>query len=156
MGADCIQVRAHKETKRASETHEQTAFRLEQSRLHMASVRASETCEQTDLSKIGYTWQAREPLKHRIKHLEKSMSCKRNRCLSVESAIFHYILPYSDTYDQFQFQTVCPVTNNGTLIDHVYYRNPFSSSSCNTIIDGHDTYYSDHDTVYYSIPFIDF
>ena len=35
----------------------------------------------------------------------------------------------------------------------VYYRNPFFSSSSNTIIEFHDTYYSDHDTVYYSIPF---
>lgn len=49
-----------------------------------------------------------------------------------------------------------PTTAQGTLIDHVYYRNPFSSSSSNTIIEVHDTYYSDHDTVYYSIPITDF
>ena len=35
-------------------------------------------------------------------------------------------------------------TAQGTLIDHVYYRNPYLSSEV------HDTYYFDHDTVYYS------
>ena len=49
-----------------------------------------------------------------------------------------------------------PTTAQGTLIDHVYYRNPFSSSHSNTVVQVHDTYYSDHDTVYYSIPFTDF
>ena len=49
-----------------------------------------------------------------------------------------------------------PTTAQGTLMDHVYYRNPFFSSSSNTTIEVHDTYYSDHDTVYYSMPFIDF
>ena len=49
-----------------------------------------------------------------------------------------------------------PTTAQGTLIDHVYYKNPFSSSHSNTIVQVHDTYYSDHDTVYYSIPFTDF
>ena len=58
---------------------------------------------------------------------------------------------------KFSFKQVVqsPTTAQGTLIDHVYYRNPFFSSSSNTIIEVHDTYYSDHDTVYYSIPFTD-
>jgi len=42
-----------------------------------------------------------------------------------------------------------PTTTQGTLIDHVYYRNP----SSNVVLEVHDTYYSDHDTVYCSIPF---
>ena len=41
----------------------------------------------------------------------------------------------------------CPTTAQGTLIDHIYYNNP----SSRVIIEIHDTYYSDHDTVYCSI-----
>ena len=41
-----------------------------------------------------------------------------------------------------------PTTDKGTLIDHVYYNKPTSD----IILQVHDTYYSDHDTVYYSIP----
>ena len=44
-----------------------------------------------------------------------------------------------------------PTTAQGTLIDHVYYRNPTLSSY--TIVEVQDTYYSDHDTVYCKIPF---
>ena len=40
-------------------------------------------------------------------------------------------------------------TAQGTLIDHVYYKNQSSS----IIVQVQDTYYSDHDTVYCSIPF---
>ena len=42
-----------------------------------------------------------------------------------------------------------PTTDQGSLIDHVYYRNP----SRNITVEVQDTYYSDHDTVYCSIPF---
>ena len=42
-----------------------------------------------------------------------------------------------------------PTTPQGTLIDHVYYRNP----SANIIVQVQDTYYSDHDTVYCGVPF---
>ena len=40
-----------------------------------------------------------------------------------------------------------PTTSKATLIDHVYYNRP----SDNTIVQVHDTYYSDHDAVYCSI-----
>ena len=40
----------------------------------------------------------------------------------------------------------CPTTPQGTLIDHVYIRNTTA------IVHVQDTYYSDHDTVYCSIP----
>ena len=39
-------------------------------------------------------------------------------------------------------------TAKATLIDHVYYHRP----SSDIIVQVHDTYYSDHDTVYCSIP----
>ena len=42
-----------------------------------------------------------------------------------------------------------PTTDQGSLIDHVYYRNP----SRNITAEVQDAYYSDHDTVYCSIPF---
>ena len=42
-----------------------------------------------------------------------------------------------------------PTTDQGSLIDHVYYRNP----SRNITVEVQDTYFSDHDTVYCSIPF---
>ena len=45
-----------------------------------------------------------------------------------------------------------PTTAQGTLIDHVYYRNPFIDPASSAIIQVQDTYYSDHDTVYCSIP----
>ena len=45
-----------------------------------------------------------------------------------------------------------PTTAQGTLIDHVYYRNPCTNVSSNAILQVQDTYYSDHDTVYCSIP----
>ena len=41
-----------------------------------------------------------------------------------------------------------PTTANGTLIDHVYC----SNVPGNTIVEVQDTYYSDHDTVYCSLP----
>ena len=41
-----------------------------------------------------------------------------------------------------------PTTANGTLINHVYY----NQSTSEIIMQVHDTYYSDHDTVYGSIP----
>ena len=41
-----------------------------------------------------------------------------------------------------------PTTANGSLIDHVYC----SNVPDNTIVEVQDTYYSDHDTVYYSLP----
>ena len=41
-----------------------------------------------------------------------------------------------------------PTTDRGTLIDHIYY----NRSSDDIIIEVCDTYYSDHDTVYCSIP----
>ena len=41
-----------------------------------------------------------------------------------------------------------PTTVKGTLIDHVYYNRPTSD----IIVEVYDTYYSDHDTVYCSIP----
>lgn len=41
-----------------------------------------------------------------------------------------------------------PTTDRGTMIDHVYYNRP----SGRAIVQVHDTYYSDHDTVYCSIP----
>ena len=41
-----------------------------------------------------------------------------------------------------------PTTAKGTLIDHVYYNRPTSD----IIVEVCDTYYSDHDTVYCSIP----
>ena len=40
-----------------------------------------------------------------------------------------------------------PTTDRGTLIDHVYYNRP----SDDAVVQVHDTYYSDHDTVYCSI-----
>ena len=46
-----------------------------------------------------------------------------------------------------------PTTAQGTLIDHVYYRNPFFTPSSSAIIQVQDTYYSDHDTVYCNIDF---
>ena len=42
-----------------------------------------------------------------------------------------------------------PTTPQGTLIDHVYCRNPPG----NVMIQVNDTYYSDHDTIYFSLPF---
>lgn len=41
-----------------------------------------------------------------------------------------------------------PTTDRGILIDHVYY----DSLPGNIIVQVQDTYYSDHDTVYCSIP----
>ena len=41
-----------------------------------------------------------------------------------------------------------PTTANGTLIDHVYY----NQSTSDIIMQVHDTYYSNHDIVYCSIP----
>ena len=39
-----------------------------------------------------------------------------------------------------------PTTDRGTMIDHVYYNRPV-----NDVVQVHDTYYTDHDTVYCSI-----
>ena len=41
-----------------------------------------------------------------------------------------------------------PTTAKGTLIDHVYYNRPTRDN----IVEVRETYYSDHDTVYCSIP----
>ena len=63
-----------------------------------------------------------------------------------DSALLKLLLTYGFT------QLVnSPTTAQGTLIDHVYYRNP----SSNIIAQVQDTYYSDHDTIYCSIPFTD-
>ena len=43
-----------------------------------------------------------------------------------------------------------PTTANGTLIDHIYYNRP----TTDIIVQVHDAYYSDHDTVYCSIPIL--
>lgn len=40
-----------------------------------------------------------------------------------------------------------PTTDRGTLIDHVYYSGPFD-----ILVEIQDTYYSDHDVVFLSIP----
>ena len=45
---------------------------------------------------------------------------------------------------------VTPTTSQGTLIDHVYYRNPCSRPD-SAVVHVKDTYYSDHDTVYCKI-----
>ena len=45
-------------------------------------------------------------------------------------------------------QIVKSTTARGTLIDHVYY----NSLPGNTIVQEQDTYYSDHDMIYCSIP----
>ena len=45
----------------------------------------------------------------------------------------------------------CPTTPQGTMIDHVYYRNT-SCSATSSIVNVQDTYYSDHHTLYCSIP----
>ena len=41
----------------------------------------------------------------------------------------------------------CPTTPQGTLIDHVYYRNQCTNPSSNFMVQVQDTYYTDHDTV---------
>ena len=40
-----------------------------------------------------------------------------------------------------------PTSDRGTLIDHMYYNRPVND----VVVQVHDTYYSDHDTVYGSI-----
>ena len=40
-----------------------------------------------------------------------------------------------------------PTTDRGTLIDHIYYNRPST-----TLVEVYDTYYSDHDTIYCSLP----
>ena len=40
-----------------------------------------------------------------------------------------------------------PTTDRGTIIDHVYY----NRTGNDVIVQVHDTYYSDHDTIYCSI-----
>ncbi len=44
-----------------------------------------------------------------------------------------------------------PTTNSGTLIDNVYYNGTLNG----VIVEVSDTYYSDHDAVFVSIPTID-
>lgn len=56
----------------------------------------------------------------------------------------------------FQLLVKSPTTTQGTLIDHVYYRNLSSNPSDSAIVHVQDTYYSDHDTLYCTIPFKDF
>ena len=61
--------------------------------------------------------------------------CQNSAILSLMSSFsFKQIVP-------------CPTTPQGTLIDHVYFRN-----TTGHFISVQDTYYSDHDTVYCSIP----
>ncbi len=43
-----------------------------------------------------------------------------------------------------------PTTDKGTLIDHVYYNGPLDG----VIVEVSDTYYSDHDAVFLSIPIV--
>ena len=52
----------------------------------------------------------------------------------------------------FSFQQLVqyPTTAQSTFLDHVYYRNT-SSSTLFSIVQVKDTYYFDHDTVYFSI-----
>ena len=59
------------------------------------------------------------------------------------------ILPLMSSFS-FQQLVQYPTTAQGTLIDHVYYRNT-SGSTVFAIVQVQDTYYSDHDTVYCSI-----
>ena len=55
------------------------------------------------------------------------------------------------SYGFTQLVNKSPTMPQGTLLDHVYYKNENASS--NIVIKVHDTYYSDHDTVYFNIPF---
>ncbi len=43
-----------------------------------------------------------------------------------------------------------PTTDKGTLIDHVYYNGPLDG----VVVEVSDTYYSDHDAVFLSIPIV--
>ena len=45
----------------------------------------------------------------------------------------------------------CPTTPQGTMIDHAYYKDT-SCTAMSSIVNVQDTYYSDHDTLYCSIP----
>ena len=70
-----------------------------------------------------------------------------------EDIVYHQnsaILPLMSSFS-FQQLVQYPTTSQGTLIDHVYYRNT-SGSAMFAIVQVQDTYYSDHDTVYCSIP----
>ena len=61
-------------------------------------------------------------------------------------------IPINPNTNQSKYETttnfIILTTANGTLIDHVYC----SNVPDNTIVEVQDTYYSDHDTVYYSLP----
>ena len=67
--------------------------------------------------------------------------------LSRNSALVSLMTIYN-----FQQLVQYPTTPQGTLIDHVYYRNT-SASTIHSIVHVQDTYYSDHNTVYCVIPF---
>jgi hypothetical protein len=70
-----------------------------------------------------------------------------------EDIVHHHnsaILPLMSSFS-FQQLVQCPTTAQGTLIDHIYYLNT-SGSTLSAIVQVEDTYYSDHDTVYCSIP----
>ena len=73
-----------------------------------------------------------------------------------EDALHHQNTALLSLMSSFGFTQLVksPTTSQGTLIDHVYYRNPSSQPSRRIMIHIQDTYYSDHDTVYCSIPFI--
>ena len=68
-----------------------------------------------------------------------------------EDALYHQntaLLRLMSTFGFIQL-VKSPTTNQGTLIDHV---NPCRLPSSRIMIQVQDTYYSDHDTVYCSIP----
>ena len=68
-----------------------------------------------------------------------------------EDIVHHQNLAILALMSSFSFKQLVqyPTTSQGTLIDHVYYRN---TSGSTILVQMQDTYYSDHDTVYCSIP----
>ena len=70
---------------------------------------------------------------------EDILHCQNSAILSLMSSFsFQQIVPY-------------PTTPQATLIDHVYFRNT-TGHTISAIVQVQDTYYSDHNTVYCSIP----
>ena len=70
---------------------------------------------------------------------EDILHCQNSAILSLMSSFsFRQIVPY-------------PTTPQATLIDHVYFRNT-TGQTVSAIVQVQDTYYSDHDTVYCSLP----
>ena len=70
-----------------------------------------------------------------------------------EDIVHHQNTAILALMSSFSFKQIVqyPTTSQGTLIDHVYYRNT-SGNTTFAIVQMQDTYYSDHDTVYCSIP----